>query len=190
MIFIMSSMNTYESNGKSKQTIKKTVQKTSEISEDIGVVNSKPTEKQINETVDKLNFPLRKCAHATEYAILALLIIFVLNSFWGKNYTFKKIAIAVGICCIYSLTDEYHQSFVAGRTNQFTDCLIDTLGSIIMCIIYSAIKKISILKNKKIPAINIISSTIKTTVAILHIHLFILPSELQSLKAILGFFSG
>jgi len=149
MIFIMSSMDTYESNGKSKQTIKKTVQKTSEISEDIGVVNSKPTEKQINETVDKLNFPLRKCAHATEYAILALLIIFVLNSFWGKNYTFKKIAIAVGICCIYSLTDEYHQSFVAGRTNQFTDCLIDTLGSIIMCIIYSAIKKISILKNKK-----------------------------------------
>ena len=85
IIFIMSSMNTYESNGKSKQTIKKTVQKTSEISEDIGVVNSKPTEKQINETVEKLNFPLRKCAHATEYAILALLIIFVLNSFWGKN---------------------------------------------------------------------------------------------------------
>lgn len=150
IIFIMSSMDTYESNGKSKQTIKKTVQKTSEISEDIGVVNSKPTEKQINETVEKLNFPLRKCAHATEYAILALLIIFVLNSFWGKNYTFKKIAIVVGICCIYSLTDEYHQSFVAGRTNQFTDCLIDTLGSIIMCIIYSAIKKISILKNKKI----------------------------------------
>ena len=138
IIFIMSSMNTYESNGKSKQTI----------TEDIGVVNSKPTEKQINETVEKLNFPLRKCAHATEYAILALLIIFVLNSFWGKNYTFKKIAIAVGICCIYSLTDEYHQSFVAGRTNQFTDCLIDTLGSIIMCIIYSAI---NILKNKKIP---------------------------------------
>ena len=101
IIFIMSSMNTYESNGKSKQTIKKTVQKTSEISEDIGVANSKPTEKQINETVEKLNFPLRKCAHATEYAILALLIIFVLNSFWGKNYTFKKIAIAVGICFIY-----------------------------------------------------------------------------------------
>ena len=33
IIFIMSSMNTDESNGKSKQTIKKTVQKTSEISE-------------------------------------------------------------------------------------------------------------------------------------------------------------
>ena len=141
IIFIMSSMDTYESNGKSKQTIKKTVQKTSEISEDIGVVNSKPTEKQINETVDKLNFPLRKCAHATEYAILALLIIFVLNSFWGKSYSLKKVCIAIGFCFLYSLTDEYHQLFVSGRTSQFTDCLIDTLGSIITCCIYTIIKK-------------------------------------------------
>ena len=83
VIFIMSSMNTNESNVKSKQTIKKTVQKTTEISENIGITDTKPTEKQVNETVNKLNFPLRKCAHATEYAILAILIIFTLNSFWG-----------------------------------------------------------------------------------------------------------
>lgn len=149
VIFIMSSMNTNESNGKSKQTIKKTVQKTTEISENIGITDTKPTEKQVNETVNKLNFPLRKCAHATEYAILAILIIFTLNSFWGKNYSIKKIFIAIIVCFIYSLTDEYHQSFVMGRTSQFTDCLIDTLGSIIMCCGYTILKKLSKLKNQK-----------------------------------------
>lgn len=142
IIFIMSSMNTNESNGKSKQTIKKTVQKTTEISENIGITDIKPTEKQVNETVNKLNFPLRKCAHATEYAVLAILIIFTLNSFWGKNYTIKKIVMAIIICFIYSLTDEYHQSFVLGRTCQFSDCLIDILGSLIMCLGYLAIKKL------------------------------------------------
>lgn len=142
IIFIMSSMNTNESNGKSKQTIKKTVQKTTEISENIGITDIKPTEKQVNETVNKLNFPLRKCAHATEYAVLAILIIFTLNSFWGKNYSIKKIVMAIIICFIYSLTDEYHQSFVLGRTCQFSDCLIDTLGSLIMCLGYLAIKKL------------------------------------------------
>lgn len=142
IIFIMSSMNTNESNGKSKQTIKKTVQKTTEISENIGITDTKPTEKQVNETVNKLNFPLRKCAHATEYAVLAILIIFTLNSFWGKDYSTKKIVIAIIICFIYSLTDEYHQSFVFGRTSQFSDCLIDTLGSLIMCLGYLAIKKL------------------------------------------------
>ena len=143
IIFIMSSMNTYESNGKSKQTIKKTVQKTSEISENIGITNSKPTEKQVNETVNKLNFPLRKCAHATEYAVLAILIIFTLNSFMGKEYSIKKMVIVITICFVYSLTDEYHQLFVPGRTSQFIDCIIDTSGSIIMCCVYTLVKKLT-----------------------------------------------
>lgn len=143
IIFIMSSMNTDESNGKSKQTIKKTVQKTSEISENIGITNSKPTEKQVNEAVNKLNFPLRKCAHATEYAVLAILIIFTLNSFMGKEYSIKKMVIVITICFVYSLTDEYHQLFVLGRTSQFIDCIIDTSGSIIMCCVYTLVKKLT-----------------------------------------------
>lgn len=36
----------------------------------------------------------------------------------------------------YSLTDEYHQSCVPGRTSLFTDCLIDTSGGVIACIIF------------------------------------------------------
>ena len=142
VIFILSSMNTNESNNKSKQTIKQTVEKTVEISENIGITENKITQKQIDSTVNKLNLPLRKCAHATEYAILAIFLILTVNAYTNKNYSIKKILLVILICFIYSLTDEYHQSFVEGRTSSFTDCLIDTTGSIIVCILYTIIKKI------------------------------------------------
>lgn len=142
VIFIFSSMNTQESNNKSKQTIKKTVEKTTEISENIGITENKIPPQKINSTVNKLNYPLRKCAHASEYAVLAILIIFTINAFTNNNYSIKKILLTVLICFVYSLTDEYHQSFVPGRTSLFTDCLIDTTGSIIACMVYSVVKKV------------------------------------------------
>ena len=147
VIFIFSSMNTDESNGKSKQTIKHTVEKTAEISENIGITENKPTQKQINKTVNKLNVPLRKCAHATEYAILAVFVILTINSYTSKKYSVKKVILVILFCFIYSLTDEYHQSFVPGRTSLFTDCLIDTSGSIFICIIYTFIIKIKDIVN-------------------------------------------
>ena len=142
VIFTFSSMDTEESNGKSKQTIKQTVEKTAEISENIGISENKMTQKQVNITVNKLNMPLRKCAHATEYAILAIFIIITINEYTNKRYSISKIIITILICFIYSLTDEFHQSFVPGRTSLFTDCLIDTTGSIITCLMYTIIKKV------------------------------------------------
>lgn len=152
VIFIFSSMDTQESNNKSKQTIKQTVEKTTEISESIGITENNITQKKLDSTVNKLNVPLRKCAHATEYAVLAILIIFTINAYTTKNYSMKNILLVILICFLYSLTDEYHQSFVPGRTSLFTDCLIDTIGSIIVCTIYTIIKKIKekIHDNKKI----------------------------------------
>ena len=45
----------------------------------------------------------------------------------------------------YSLTDEFHQLFVNGRTGQFSDCLIDTSGAILGILLF---KIILIIKNK------------------------------------------
>lgn len=149
VIFIFSSMNTQESNNKSKQTIKQTVETTTEISESIGIIENNIPPKKIDKAVNKLNVPLRKCAHATEYAVLAILIIFTINAYTNKNYSIRKIILVILICFLYSLTDEYHQSFVPGRTSLFTDCLIDTTGSIIACVIYSVVKKIKDNLDKK-----------------------------------------
>lgn len=155
IIFIFSSMNTQESNNKSKQTIKQTIEKTTEISENIGIIENSIPPQKIDKAVNKLNVPLRKCAHATEYAVLAILIILTINAYTNKKYSIRKILLVILICFLYSLTDEYHQSFVPGRTSLFTDCLIDTTGSIIACVIYSEVKKIKDkISNKEVEKYN------------------------------------
>jgi len=66
---------------------------------------------------------LRKIAHLIEYAILYLLLI---RSFNPKQ---KKIKLkAFVIAFLYACLDEYHQSFILGRSGCLKDVLIDLLG--------------------------------------------------------------
>ena len=48
-----------------------------------------------------------------------------------------SLVLCIIICFIYAGSDEYHQTFVDGRTGQFSDVLIDTAGSIVGASIYS-----------------------------------------------------
>jgi len=61
---------------------------------------------------------LRKIAHATEYAVLGLLLLRAL----GRELP----AAAVGIA--YAVTDEVHQAFVPGRQGAAVDVLVDSVG--------------------------------------------------------------
>lgn len=155
VIYSFSSMPSEESNGKSKEVIKQVVEKTLnsnqkfkeeiDISEqNISLDNIKQQTKSKTETiVDKLNKPLRKCMHASVYFILAILIFNFLKIYNLKNW--KNALFTIIISFLYACTDEYHQTFVKGRTGQFTDTLIDTLGAITgvvcICIIIKIIKK-------------------------------------------------
>ncbi len=139
VIFFMSSMNANESNDKSKGTINEIVEKTVEVTNELGITNIDQTKTNIEQITNKLNPPLRKVAHASEYCVFTILIIIVLKNSKLKN---KKIyLIAISICFIYACTDEYHQTFVNGRTGQFIDTLIDTLGGIIGCTLHYIINK-------------------------------------------------
>jgi VanZ family protein len=72
---------------------------------------------------------LRKCAHATEYAILAILISRTVSP-QPINYRLRYLVVfwfTVG----YAITDEWHQSFVVGRTATTYDVIIDTTGALI-----------------------------------------------------------
>jgi VanZ family protein len=64
---------------------------------------------------------LRKLAHAAEYAVLGLLLLRAL----GRALP----AVAVGI--VYAVTDEVHQSFVAGRYGAAYDVLVDGVGVLV-----------------------------------------------------------
>ena len=128
IIFFMSCMDTNESNNSSKSTINTIIEKSTNVSSKLGIT-SKPNTNKVRKITEYLNVPLRKVAHATEYLIFTILLIIALKSSGLKG---KKVYfIALLICFLYACTDEYHQTFVKGRTGQFTDTLIDTLGGLI-----------------------------------------------------------
>jgi len=82
-------------------------------------------------TFDTLHHLLRKSAHVTEYAIFGMLLYHCLL---GSNRTVwraKLAALSVLIAGAYSLTDEFHQIFVPGRTASLLDCGIDTMGAML-----------------------------------------------------------
>ena len=62
---------------------------------------------------------LRKAAHMAEYAILAALLVRAL----GNEL------VAFGAAVAYAVTDEIHQTFVAGRAGKPLDVLVDAVGA-------------------------------------------------------------
>jgi VanZ family protein len=87
-----------------------------------------------------LNNLLRKTAHLTEYAVLA---VFLYNSLKpAGNPLWSRIAAiwALLASASYSITDELHQLFVPGRHASLFDCLIDTTGAFLgLFVLFNAI---------------------------------------------------
>jgi VanZ family protein len=84
-----------------------------------------------------LHHLFRKLGHLTEYAIFSLFLYHSLEGRGEHRWRLHTAAWAVLAAGLYSLTDEFHQSFVRGRTASPLDSGIDTLGaSIGMLILY------------------------------------------------------
>lgn len=83
---------------------------------------------------DIVSVIVRKFAHFTEYFILGILSINMINSYGKRWY------VAVIICVLYAISDEMHQLFVSGRSCQITDILIDSLGSTCGILLLNKIK--------------------------------------------------
>lgn len=74
-----------------------------------------------------LNVPVRKCAHMFEYFVLFLLSARAFRQsprFWCEHANL----LAVLLCIFYAASDEWHQSFVPGRSSSIGDALVDLLG--------------------------------------------------------------
>lgn len=80
------------------------------------------------------------------FFVLALLIMIFLNRFKIKLSVSYILTILISF--MYALFDEYHQTFVVGRTGQFSDALIDTSGAVIGALVVLII--ISLIKNHKV----------------------------------------
>ena len=97
---------------------------------------------------EKVDYPIRKAAHASEYALLGLLTagVYIAGGAAdaGKVNDKKKadirnrkkrmpisrgILIPWVITTAYAATDEMHQLFVPGRSGQVSDVLLDSAGA-------------------------------------------------------------
>ena len=73
-----------------------------------------------------LDLILRKIAHFTEYAVLCFLWWRALRTRMDGR---RAVLVAFAIASAYSVTDEYHQTFVEGRHGTPVDWGIDTAGA-------------------------------------------------------------
>lgn len=81
---------------------------------------------QISQWAEKINFITRKLAHMTEYFALAVAVSFPLYVYGLHGILLMLVA---GIICVgFACGDEYHQSFVSGRSPAVKDVLIDSFG--------------------------------------------------------------
>src|SRR6476660_9737798 len=73
----------------------------------------------------------RKCAHVTEYAVLALLLWRALRN---VPVLFTKTLMVFGAvllgCALFAASDEFHQTFVKSRTPSVRDVFLDIAGAI------------------------------------------------------------
>jgi VanZ family protein len=69
-----------------------------------------------------------KVVHAGAYFVMSLLAWRYFRHF--SQRTFISFILAVGFCSFYGATDEWHQSFVPGRSSDIFDWVADTTGAI------------------------------------------------------------
>jgi VanZ family protein len=84
-----------------------------------------------DQTVHAIVFAVRKAAHVTEYAILALLVWRALrkpNATNPRPWLWSHAGSALLFVALYATTDEIHQAFVPSRQASVWDVLLDTLG--------------------------------------------------------------
>ena len=76
--------------------------------------------------VQSLQKAVRSLAHLAEFAMLGVLVCALLLTF---SVQIRWLAAGLGFCAVCAAADEIHQLFVAGRTFQWEDIAVDTVGA-------------------------------------------------------------
>jgi len=71
-----------------------------------------------------------KVLHAAVYALLGLLLL-AAQPRQAQGYSWQQVGISALIASLYGLSDEIHQYFVPGRSNEILDWVADTVGALI-----------------------------------------------------------
>jgi VanZ family protein len=83
-----------------------------------------------------------KSAHTVAYAGLGILLLFALTQGRPARVTLRRAVIAVALASVYGMSDEWHQSFVPGRSAEWADVLADVLGATLGVALAVAVAKL------------------------------------------------
>ena len=123
-IFLFSTDNSRESTSKSNRVI-------------LGITNlfhKDLSNKEKEKIIDMFFVPIRKMAHFGIYLVLGISLISFLRDF--SIPILKLLLLSIFLAFLYACSDEIHQLFVPGRSGQFSDVLLDTLGASVGIFIY------------------------------------------------------
>ena len=135
-IYKLSAMNANNSSDKSTGIIGIFIEDTLEITNKYGITDSHPDDAKIEKASQLLNTPLRKVMHASVYFVLAFMILFITNYLFHNKKFLISALITILLVIIFAGFDEYHQTFVDGRTGTVKDVIIDTAGGIVGILFY------------------------------------------------------
>ena len=85
-----------------------------------------------DDTVQLIVYLVRKCAHLTEYAVLAWLFWRALRKPMRNDlrpWKWSEAFIALSCVALYAASDEIHQAFVPSRQGSLWDVLLDSVGA-------------------------------------------------------------
>lgn len=137
-IFKFSAMNSETSNSKSRGITEQLISKVLDATNEAGLTDSHPDDEKLTKAASLINAPLRKVAHATVYFVLAIILLILSRVIFGGKKYLLACAIVILLCFLFAMADEYHQTFVDGRTGQFSDVLIDTAGACVGTLLFSS----------------------------------------------------
>lgn len=89
----------------------------------------------------RIDFPVRKGAHASEYAFLGLLLTGTAAAYRVPG-RWRRYAFAFLVTAAYAVSDEFHQLFVPGRSGQVSDVLLDSVGALVGVFFFFLAEKI------------------------------------------------
>ena len=87
--------------------------------------------------LDAFSFPgLDKVAHIVVYAVLSWTVIISYSERLRRTRKWLVFASAVALPILFGISDEYHQSYVVGRSSEFLDLVADGFGALLVSAVW------------------------------------------------------
>jgi len=114
----------------------------------ISIISKLPLIGNVMDYLTSINigeFIVRKSAHIFSFCTLSILLFM---SIYENNIN-KSAIISFLYTFLYACSDEFHQLFIPGRSGEFRDVMIDSMGGIIGILLISFIVRYRYIKKNK-----------------------------------------